>query len=110
MGRPRLYADEAERQRAYRERQAERLRQLEEGIVPLPKPSPSRPQPRPVRLQRAILELAALASEYEDKRESVPDHLTGGAYAEKLDATIDMLHEVLDTLAGADLPKGFGRD
>jgi hypothetical protein len=108
MGRPRLYDNDAERQRAFRERRAELIERVKKSNL-VPK-KPSRPLARPARLQRAINELAELASEYEAWLENVPEHLGDSAQAEKATAAVDCLHEVLDTLAGIDVPKGYGRD
>lgn len=110
MARRRVYATIAERQAAYRQRQGERLRALEAGIAVKPARKTPRPLARPARLQRAIDELAALASEYEEWVQNLPENQADSTQAEKGNAIVDLLHDVLDTLADADPPKGFGRD
>jgi hypothetical protein len=93
----------AERQRAY-------IARLKAGIPTATKPRRlidrrSKPQ----RWDDAVADLLDLLDGYQDVRDNLPDALAGGAYAEKLDAILE-LRESVETLADAELPKGFGRD
>ncbi len=62
------------------------------------------------RLQRwrdAVAELLALRAGYAAWLEAVPDTLLGTATAEALQAIVDL---DLETLAGVEPPRGYGRD
>lgn len=104
MGRQKLHASDAERQRAYRSRR---------GGTPLTqsksKQGPRRPS-RPVRfaaVQAAVLELF---DEYEDWLASMPESLQESGQAHKLSETVDQLAAIIDMLGEIELPRGFGRD
>ena len=56
-----------------------------------------------------MAELLTMLDGYQEARDNLPDSLAETAYVEKLDAVIE-LRELVETLADADLPKGFGRD
>jgi hypothetical protein len=69
-----------------------------------------RPVDRRSRLRRwhdAIAELLGLQGEYAAWLASLPDSLRDTAMAEALQAIVDL---DLDTLAGTDPPRGYGRD
>ena len=93
----------AERQRAY-------IARLKAGVPTVPKlRRPVDRRSKPQRWDDAVNELLGLLDSYQEAREAVPDSLAATAYVEKLDAIIE-LRELVETLAEADLPKGFGRD
>jgi hypothetical protein len=93
----------AERQRAY-------IQRLKAGIPTAPKPRrPVDRRSKPQRWDDAVAELLRLLDTYQEARDNLPDSLAETAYVEKLDAVIE-LRELVETLADADLPKGFGRD
>jgi len=70
------------------------------------------------KAQEALSELQELQSEYEDILGNVPDNLRDGAFAEKLQAIVDLdlesganeLENLAGEVEGMDLPLGFGRD
>ena len=93
----------AERQRAY-------INRLKAGVPTTPKPRrPIDRRTKPQRWDDAVGELMSLLDDYQDARNNLPDSLAATAYVEKLDAILE-LRELVETLADADLPKGFGRD
>ena len=104
MGRKRLYATPAERQRAYRTRRAAIHAQS-----PLPRKS-TRPPSRPKRLAAVEDAVQDLLDEYEEWRASLPETLACGDQAARLDATIESLTAVAGILSAIDPPLGFGRD
>lgn len=115
MGRSRIYASAAERQRAYRQRLATKYA----GTPPQPAgPGPSaggesrrRRQPsRPARLTAVRSAVVQLFDEYEDWLASVPESLQDSEQAQRLTETIDQLATVIDLLSDIDPPRGFGRD
>lgn len=93
----------AERQRAY-------ISRLKAGI-----PTPPRRRKaidrrsKPQRWGDAVGELLSLLDDYQTARDNTPDSLAESVYVEKLDAILE-LRELVEMLADADLPKGFGRD
>lgn len=108
MARKRLYVTNADRQKAYRERLAAGRR------VPSPPPSLGKRQPRPpsrpARLARLSVELQALAGEYEDWLEALPESLKETDQAARLSETVEQLAAAAELLADVDPPRGFGRD
>ena len=105
MGNERVYASDAERQRAYRAR-------LAEGR-PKSLPAPvkrTRLMSRPAQLARLMDNLQAMILGYEGWEETQPDSLKETALADKLRQAIEQLTAALDLLAEVDLPRGFGRD
>jgi hypothetical protein len=108
MSRPRLYANPAERQRAFRQR----LAAIRAGqLVAQPQPvKRKRPPSRPARLAQSIQDVEGLASEYEDWLTALPEPLHESALADKLRETIEQLLAAADLLREVELPKGFGRD
>ena len=106
MVKPRIYADNAERQRAYRQRLRDRLA----GFTRPVKPSRSRPPSRPTRLQALLDAAVALRDEYDQWMARLPDNLVNSPMGERLTETIDVLDTVVDALAALEPPRGFGRD
>jgi hypothetical protein len=93
----------AERQRAY-------IQRLKAGIPTAPKPRrPIDRRTKPKRWDDAVGELLRLLDDYQTTWDNLPDRLSDTAYVEKLDAVLE-LRELVETLADAELPKGFGRD
>jgi hypothetical protein len=93
----------AERQRAY-------ISRLKAGRPMAPKRrKPIDRRSKPQRWDDAVGELLSLLDDYQAARDNLPDSLAETAYVEKLDAVLE-LRELVETLADADLPKGFGRD
>ncbi len=94
-----LYANNAERQRAYRAR-----RQAE--------PAPTRPRlgtaarkkSRPARLALLIAEVQNLSSEYQNWLERLPENLAEGTTAAQLGQAIAQLDEVRALLEDLELP------
>ena len=102
MGRNRVYDTPADRQRAYRERQAG------QPGNPLPPPS-RRPLSRPKRLTVVIHEVESLAAEYEGWRDRLPESLIGSGQDDELSEAIDLLREAAEMLSQLQPPLGFGR-
>jgi hypothetical protein len=105
MGRSRVYATAAERQKAYRCRGTA---PPDQGSKPLPRRT--RPPSRPARLATAVATLQALQEEYQAWLDSMPESLADSDLAGKLQETIDQLEGAVDQLSDLDLPRGFGRD
>lgn len=103
MGRTRIYANSADRQRAYRTRQAAVPSSTSTGRRSRP---PSRPK-RLIAIQDAV---QALLEEYEGWRERMPEFVRDTEQGARLDETIDQLTTVADVLADIQPPQGFGRD
>lgn len=104
--RTRIYATSADRQRAYRARHAQ-------GPTPAVSPpprKPARPPSRPARLAAARDALTSLQEEYESWLEGLPESLTGGSQAERLQEAIEQLQAVADLLDEIQLPRGYGHD
>ncbi len=90
MPRNRLHASAADRQRAYRQRVAERW-SGPPAVQPLSdkrKRSPS----RPARLSQLLRDVQALAAEYEDWLTALPEPLQNSSVADKLSETIEQLN------------------
>jgi hypothetical protein len=108
MPRNRQYANDADRQKAYRER----LAALGPGR-PVPPASPvkrKRHLSRPARLEQLRKDVQTLAAEYEDWLNALPEPLQESAISEKLAETVEQLNEAADLLNAVEPPKGFGRD
>lgn len=117
MPRKRLYASDAERQRAFRERRAllladpvaaaaqevARLKAEQERQA-------ARRLTRPARLRQVLGQVEALMVDYQAKLENLPESLQESSTAEKLQETVDALEDVRDRLEGIDPPRWFGRD
>jgi hypothetical protein len=106
MARQRIYSSPAARQKAYRERT--KLGQA------CPQPTASQRKPRapsrPKRLKAIERELSALATEYQDWLDRIPEGLDGSDLADLLSQTIDQLGEASEIIANITVPRGFGRD
>ena len=100
------YANEADRQRAHRQRTKERLTGLQPPVAPK---KPPRKLTRPQRLAHAVTELSTLKHEYEAWLQALPTNLEEGALAEQLNDAIDQLQVVIDATEEVILPLGFGR-
>ena len=97
----RLYATDAERQRAYRERQ----RAMRATALP-PATVRNSPEPsRPARIQTLLDEARKLASEYQHWRDRLPANLAEGQTAAQRDEVLAQLDEVTSTLDAIDPPK-----
>ena len=107
MGRSKLYASDAERQRAYRARlKVSHITAASTTVKKRPRRPPSRPR-RLAALQEAAEDLQ---NEYQTWLDSVPDSLQDSSQATRLTETIESLGEVVDLLSQLDPPRGFGRD
>lgn len=105
MGRNRVYASSAERQRAYRLRAAAGREEVH------PVPSARRRAPsRPARLAALCTAAEELRQEYEAWLESLPETLQDSSQGKKLAETVEQLEAVVDLLAAIDPARGFGRD
>jgi hypothetical protein len=104
MGRKPIYSSAAERQRAYRARNAGRP----EAIPPSP-PAKRRPPSRPARLYAAIKDLNNLRSEYENWRDSQPESFEETEQYEEQSEAIDLFEQALEILEQINPPLGFGR-
>ena len=89
MGRNRLYATDAERQAAYRARNA--------TTAPLRASPGKRPPSRPARLAAIQRTLQELLDEYERWLERLPESLQDTDQAERLKETITLLEEAAPT-------------
>ena len=105
MGRKRLYANDAERQQACRER-VQAAREAMPAILCTKLRLPS----RPARLAAVIAELQRLQQEYAAWLDRLPDNFTGGDLSDLLEQTIEELGSAQEILENIELPKGFGRD
>lgn len=101
----------AERMRRLREK-----RKAEAADKPPDKPAvviryrhPKDRRSRPEQWADAICTLMDCLDRYQQWRENLPDSLADGALAERLDAMLE-LRDLVDQLALADPPRGFGRD
>jgi hypothetical protein len=64
---------------------------------------------RPKRWQDAVDTLADLLDDYQAWRDGLPAGLADSDVAQRLDDVLEF-RDLVDQLAAADLPKGFGRD
>ena len=95
----RIYANAAEKQRAYRERHRDG-----HGPAPSSRPKPRR-KSRPERLEYLESEIRTLAEEYQDWLGAMPENLTEGRIAEELQEVIDQLQAIADDLAAIEPPR-----
>lgn len=102
-----IYANKAERMRAYRTRLKARLAGQ---APPPPPPAKRRPPSRPARLMALEMAVRDLQSEYERWLDRLPDSLSDGDLAQRLQETIEQFDTVADLLNDIDPPKGYGRD
>lgn len=106
MSRKKLYPNDAERQRAHRQRVKARLA----GLLPVSSPpGPQRKKTRPQRIGQIANDLRDLADEYQGWLDGLPANLAGGGIADRLQETIDGLQEACDTVDALEPPRGFGR-
>lgn len=106
MGRKRIYANDTERQRAWRDR----LKAGEIAIRPSPPAKVRRPPFRPARLAALLAAVHELQAEYERWLDVLPDSLAESQLAERLTETVDQFQAAADLIAEIDPPRGFGRD
>lgn len=104
--RARIYATSAERQKAYRARQAG------PSIIAtsMTAKKAKRPPSRPARLVATTESLRLLQGEYESWLESVPESLAEGRVAERLRETIEQLEAAIDILDEIQPPRPFERE
>ena len=96
----------AERQAAY----IARLKAAADGSKPLVRyRRPADRRSRPQRWADAVQTLADLIDDYQAWRDGLPPSLAESGIAQRLDELLE-LRDLVDQLAAADLPKGFGRD
>lgn len=105
MGRRRVYANAAERQRAHRCR-----RQSRTEAVASPREPRGRALSRPARLAALVDGSQSLLDEYQDWLDRLPEAFEGTALHERLVETVEQLTMAVEILEGADPPRGFGRD
>lgn len=103
MGRKQVYANAAERQKAYRARMTAPEREPDFKTR-------QRALTRPARLAAIQAAVGALHQEYEQWRDRLPDFQEGSEQEAKLTETVDLLGQAMELLADIDPPKGFGRD
>jgi hypothetical protein len=63
----------------------------------------------PQKWADATADLLGILETYQSWRDGMPSGISDGVTAQKLDAILE-LRDLVEELAGADLPKGFGRD
>lgn len=108
MGRHRIYANDTERQRAWRDRlKAQAVGQVTE---PAASAKAGRPLSRPTRLAALITAVQQLQAEYEQWLTALPDTLAEGHIAERLTETVEQFEAAAELLMDIDPPKGYGRD
>ena len=90
------------------ERQARHRAKRAAGQRPVQYRRPADRRSRPQRWADATATLAAVLDAYEAWRDRLPASLAAAAIAARLDAVL-ALRELVDQLAAADLPTGFGR-
>jgi hypothetical protein len=92
------------------ERQARYLARLKAGIAPAkPARRPLDRRSKPGQWVDALTALESLLDGWQAARAALPENLTDGAYATKLDA-MEELREHVEALKAAEIPMGFGRD
>lgn len=106
MSRTRLYANDAERQKAYRLRQTAAQRSPKQQAPVRPSRRPS----RPARLAALQVEASKLRDEYEGWLENLPESLAESDQANLLTEAVEQLQSVVDLLSEIQVPRGFGRD
>lgn len=99
----RLYANDAERQRAYRERQRLEHARADTGPPRARAPAP-REAPRSARLRATQAEVRKLAAEYQNWLDHLPTNLAEGKTAADLEEVIAQLEEAAELLEDIDLP------
>jgi len=109
----------AERSAAYRERR--KAAGGKQAWVRDPAAAPTKPlvvvkyrrladrRSKPAKWQDAVETLLDVLDEYQAWRDNLPAALADSAIADRLDEVL-ALRDLVDQLAAAELPKGFGRD
>lgn len=105
MGRKRIYANAADRQKAHRQRAAG-----EASPAPSAGQAKQKKLTRPMRLSAAVAAVRELQEEYQRWLDSLLDFQEGSELEERLTETIELMDQALEVLAEIQLPKGFGRD
>lgn len=105
MARQRVYASDAERQKAYRDRLAASPRLPAIAAVSTRR----RQLSRPARLMALCSGIEQLRNEYQGWLDSLPDGGEGDQ-AVRLTEAIEALEAVVDMLSEIQPPRGFGRD
>jgi hypothetical protein len=98
----------AERSSAYRERLKAAAEASKPAVVVRYR-RPADKRSRPQRWADAVQMLADLIDDYQAWRDGLPPSLAGSEIADRLDEVLQ-LRDLVDQLAAAELPKGFGRD
>jgi len=100
----RLYANSADRQRAYRERQ--RAARTSQPVIPEAVASgrPPRPPSRPARILALAADVRGLSAEYQNWRDRLPENLAEGETAARLEDVIAQLDDLAATLEAIDPP------
>ena len=96
----RIHANQAERQKAYRESKRHVPTQ-----VPPPPPPPLKRRTRPTRLLALEAQVREMIVEYQTWRDAIPPNLAGGRLAEELDAIIAGLESIADDLQALEPPR-----
>ena len=92
----------AERQRAFRQR-----RTAHQPKLRYRKPIDRRSAPQ--KWTEAIEDLVSILNSYQEWRDGMPPGVADSSTAQKLDAVLE-LRGIVEELATAELPRGFGRD
>ena len=94
------------------ERQAAFIARLKAGAAPAkPAKRPVDRRSKPRQWDDAVTVLETLLDGWQAARDALPENLSDGRYAERLDAVLELRAEVEALRAVTeDLPKGFGRD
>lgn len=105
MGRDRVYANAAERQKAYRDRIATGQPVVAEST----KQARRRPS-RPARLRALIIAILDLKVEYEGWRSRLPEFREGSDEETRVTEAIELLDQAVEVLSEIEPPRGYGRD
>ena len=100
----------AERSAAYRARRKAELKATGKApVVRIRYRKPADRRSKPARWRDAVETLADLLEDYQAWKDNLPASLQDGELAGRLDELLT-LRDLVDQLAAAELPKGFGRD
>ena len=92
------------------ERQARRRAKLKAGDKPMIRyRKPADRRRRPQQWADACQDLTEILDSYQDWKDRMPASLADSTTAQLIDAVLE-LRELIDQLAAAELPRGFGRD
>jgi hypothetical protein len=97
----------AERSAAFRARRKAEIEAKVPVRIRYRKPKDKRTKPQ--RWADAVETLADLIEDYQDWKDNLPPSLADSPIADRLDEVLQ-LRDLVDQLAAAELPKGFGRD